>query len=65
MKMKIKDLTTDELRTLIVETIRETMDELTEDIAALSSDSYIESIETARQEYREGKVKNFEEISDT
>ncbi len=65
MNMKIKDLTTDELRTLIIETIKETMDELSEDIAALSSDAYIESIEMARQDYREGKVKNFEEIFDT
>ncbi len=34
-------------------------------IAQSNPDKYIESIEMARQDYREGKVKNFEEIFDT
>jgi len=35
-----------------------------EDILALSSDKYLRSIEEARSDYKEGKVKSLEEIFD-
>jgi len=35
---------------------------LIEDILALSSDEYLRSIEEARTDYKEGKVKYLEEI---
>ena len=37
---------------------------LIEDILALSSDEYLRSIEEARTDYKEGKVKYLEEIFD-
>ena len=37
---------------------------LIEDLLALSSDEYLRSIEEARTDYKEGKVKYLEEIFD-
>jgi hypothetical protein len=60
MKTK-KDLTVSELQTLICDTIK-TMGELIEDMLALSSEEYLYSIEKARRDYQEGRVKKFEEV---
>jgi len=62
--VKVKDLTTDELKSLISNTIKETMEDLVEDMLALSSGKYLKSIEEARRDYREGRVKPFEKILD-
>ena len=35
-----------------------------EDLLALSSSEYLESIKEARNNFREGKVKTFEEVFD-
>lgn len=64
MEMKVKDLTIEELRTLISDTVKETMEDLIEDMLALSSEEYLRSIEEARRDYKEGRVKYFEEIFD-
>uniref|UniRef100_A0A7C3RM93 Uncharacterized protein n=1 Tax=Dictyoglomus thermophilum TaxID=14 RepID=A0A7C3RM93_DICTH len=64
MGKKIKDLTVEEFQTLISDTIKEVMDDLIEDIIALSSEKYLLSIKTARRDYEEGRVKPFEEIFD-
>jgi len=40
------------------------MEDLIEDILALSNDEYLRSIEDGRRDYKEGKVKHFEEIFD-
>ena len=64
MEMKVKDLTVEELKSLISETIKESFEDLIEDIVALSSDEYLRSIEGARRDYKEGKIKYLEEISD-
>ena len=61
MGTSIKDLTVEELQTLISNTVRETMEEVMEDMVALSSESFLRSIEQARRDYKEGKVKPFEE----
>jgi len=50
MGKKIKDLT------VMI------MDDLIEDLIALSSEEYLLSIKTARKDYEEGRVKSFEEI---
>jgi len=39
------------------------MEDLIEDILALSSDDYLKSTEETRSDYKEGKVKYLEEIS--
>lgn len=61
--VKVKDLTIDEFKSLISATVKETMEDLVEDMLALSSAKYLESIKEARRDYKEGRVKPFEEIS--
>ena len=64
VETKVKDLTVKELKALIAETVKESLDDLMEDILALSSENYLRSIEEARKDYKEGKVKSLEEIAD-
>ena len=64
METKVKDLTVGELQSLISDTVREAMEDLIEDILALSSDEYLRSIEEARSDYKAGKVKYLEELVD-
>ncbi|MHA1212908.1 MAG: hypothetical protein ACTSSH_10650 [Candidatus Heimdallarchaeota archaeon] len=52
MTSKIADLTVEEFKSLITEAFREIMEELSEDITALSSANYLKSIEEARKDYR-------------
>jgi hypothetical protein len=64
MGTKVKDLTVGELRSLISDTVKEALEDLIEDISAVSSDDYLRSIEEGRSDYKEGKVKDLEEIFD-
>lgn len=64
METRVRDLTVGELQSLISDTVKETMEDLMEDILALSSEEYLRSIEEARGDYREGKVKHLGEIFD-
>ncbi|MDF2955944.1 MAG: hypothetical protein OD815_001560 [Candidatus Alkanophagales archaeon MCA70_species_2] len=64
MEMKVKDLTVGELKSLISDTIKESLEDLIEDIVALSSEEYLRSIEEARTDYKKGRIKYLEEISD-
>ncbi|MCZ7362015.1 MAG: hypothetical protein O8C58_01535 [Candidatus Methanoperedens sp.] len=59
---KLKDLTVEEFKTLISDTIRESMEDLLEDLTALSSKEYLSSIREARENYKHGRVKSIEEI---
>ena len=63
MEMKVKDLTVGELKSLISDAIKESFEDLVEDIVALSSDEYLRSIEEARTDYKKGRIKYLEEIS--
>ena len=60
METKVKDLTVVEFQSLISDTMRATLNNLIEDVSALSSPKYLESIEEARDDYREGRVKHLE-----
>lgn len=64
METKVKDLTIGELRSLISDSVKEAMEDLIEDILALSSPQYLRSIKEARRDYKEGKVKSLEEFLD-
>lgn len=64
MEMKVKDLTVGELKSLISDTIKESLEDLVEDIVALSSEEYLRSIEEARIDYKKDRIKYLEEISD-
>jgi hypothetical protein len=58
----LRDLTVEEFKILISDTIKENLEDLVEDVAALSSREYLKSIEEAREDYRQGRVKHLEEI---
>jgi len=62
METKVKDLTVDELQSLISDTIKSTLEDLIEDMLALSSDEYLQSIVEARKDYKEGRIKYLEDI---
>jgi len=59
---KLKDLTVDEFRALISNSVRGSMEDLLEDLTALSSKEYLTSIREAREDYKHGRVKRIEEI---
>lgn len=58
----VKELTTEELQTLIKTTVAEAMQEWMEDLQALNNPTYLASIEATRNDYRAGRVKSFEEV---
>ena len=62
MQMKVKDLTVDELKMIISDSIKENMQEISEDLIALSSKNYLDSIVRARKDYKDGKYITLEEI---
>ncbi len=64
MNAKVKDLSVEELRSLISDAVREAVEDSIEDLLALSSDGYLKSVEEARSDYKDGRVKYFEEIFD-
>jgi len=57
MNIKISDLTIDELKNLIRNIVHETMEDFLEDLKALSSKDYMNSIREAREDYKAGDVK--------
>ncbi len=62
MVTKVSEMTIEELRELISESVRSSVEDIMEDFLALQSENYIRSIEEAREEYRKGEVKSFEEL---
>ena len=60
MTTKVQDLTIDELRTIISDTVKDTVGDMIEDIIALSSKEYIDSVKEARNDYKESRTKIFE-----
>lgn len=64
MQTKIKDLTVIELEKLISDAVRRSMEEFVEDMEALSSKKYFRSVKEARDDYKEGRTKQFEEVFD-
>ena len=61
MNTKVSDLTIDELKNLITKTVHDAMEDYLEDLKALSSKDFINSIKEAREDYKEGDYKNFDE----
>lgn len=61
MNTRISDLTVDELRILITKTVHETIEDYFEDLKALSSKDYINSIREAREDYKAG-YKDIDEV---
>ena len=59
---KIIDLSVEEFRVFISDTVNTAMQDSIEDFIALSSDNYLKSIKEARKDYKAGKVKSLEEV---
>ncbi len=64
MEKTLKELTIKEFQYLISSTMKKSFEEISEDIIALSSPSYINSIKEAREDYLENKTKSFDEVFD-
>ena len=62
MSKTIKEMTTDEFREMITSVVQEAVDNAMEDIIALNSVEYVNSITEAREEYRKGDVKPLEDV---
>lgn len=62
MPTKVQDLTIDELRTIISDTVKDAVSDLIEDIVALSSKEFVSSVKEARKDYKEGRTKTFDEV---
>ncbi|MDP3149901.1 MAG: hypothetical protein Q8N83_12300 [Ignavibacteria bacterium] len=58
----INELTIGELKTLISETVKETMEEVIENMEALSSPSFLSAVNEAREEYKAGKTTKLEDM---
>ncbi|MBN2543831.1 hypothetical protein JXI42_13305 [bacterium] len=58
----LAELTVEELKTLIHETVEESIEDYIEDLIAAASSGYIQSIQEARQDYKAGRVKIFENV---
>ncbi len=64
MPSMVKDLSVEELRTVVRDTVEQTLEDKLEDLQALSSESYLHSIVEAREDYREGRVSTLAELLD-
>ena len=64
MEKKIKDLTTDELRTLISDTVKNTLEGFIEDLLGFLSEELLKDVEEARKDYKNGWVKSFADFFD-
>ena len=62
MATTVSDLTVKELKEIISDTVKDSMEDIIEEIMALQSEGYIRSIKEARDDYKKGRVKSFEEL---
>ena len=61
METKVNDLTVVDLH-LISDIFKNAMDDVIEDVLALTSNNHLKSIEGARNDYKDGNVKSLENI---
>jgi hypothetical protein len=57
----VKDLTIEELQSVIKTTVEAAMQEYMEEVFASNSQNYLASIEAARADYQTGRVTSFED----
>lgn len=60
----VNELSVDELRTVIRDTVEQTLDDKMEDLQALSSPSYLRSVEEAREDFQRGRVTSLDDLLD-
>lgn len=56
------ELTIGELKKLISEIVKETMEEVIDNLNALSSEAYINSIREAREDYKAGRYSKLDDL---
>jgi hypothetical protein len=62
MATHVKDMSTDDLREMIEDTVRQTLENYLEDVQALSSSAYLDSIAEAREDHRQGRTVSLEDF---
>ena len=62
MPQTVRDLTVDQLRAVITETVTRALEDRLEDLQALSSPTFKASIAEAREDRRAGRVISLEEL---
>ena len=62
LNSKISELTIEELKTLINESVKEAVEEALENFEAISSNSYLKSVKESREEYIKGDFQRLEDI---
>jgi len=61
MDIKVSDLSIDELKKIISTTVQEAIEDYLEDLKALSSKDFVDSIREAREDYKGGDYKDLNE----
>ncbi|HYX24660.1 MAG TPA: hypothetical protein VFC23_10950 [Thermoanaerobaculia bacterium] len=64
MALLVKDMSKDDLREMIEDTVRRALENYIEDLQALSSAAYLESIVEAREDARQGRTIPLEDLLD-
>jgi hypothetical protein len=64
MATYVKDMSSDDLRVMIEDVVRATLENYIEDLQALASPAYLDSIAEAREDYRQGKTVSLEDLLD-
>lgn len=63
MDVTVSQLSPEDLKRLIRETVKEAIEEAVEDLVGLSSAGYLESIREAREDARAGRVVALEDLA--
>lgn len=64
MNTKVSELTVEELRELILNTVRESLEDHFEDAQGSSSKNFLQSIQEARADYEAGRSMTLEQALD-
>jgi len=64
MAQRVSDLTTEELERIVENTVRRTIEDYLEDLKALGSSTYLDSIREAREEVQRGDITTLAELHD-
>ena len=64
MSQRVSDLTVEELEQLVEKTVRRTIQDYLEDLEALGSPEYLDSIREAREDYEAGDVTRLADLRD-
>jgi hypothetical protein len=62
LKSNISELTIEELKTLINESVKEAVEEALENFEAISSSGFLRSVKESREEYKKGDFQKLGDI---